>query len=114
MNHTRARVLTVRLFTKTTTQCSLCEAARDNIRLAARRIGRGIEIEEVDIEATGNQTWEDVFFSKFFVSLSRYDKYMFDVPVGHVEGKEIFRHRITPDRMVEIFKDWEKGKLGEE
>eukprot|EP01128_Nolandella_sp_AFSM9_P009529 TRINITY_DN6130_c0_g1_i1.p1 TRINITY_DN6130_c0_g1~~TRINITY_DN6130_c0_g1_i1.p1 ORF type:complete len:103 (-),score=22.50 TRINITY_DN6130_c0_g1_i1:94-402(-) len=93
------RVLTVKLFTKVATPCSLCAEAKENIDLASRQVQDRIKVELVDIEALGHESWNE--------------KYMFDIPVGHVDGKEIFRHRIESAEMVKFFQEWERDGNGD-
>ena len=58
--------------------CELCEAAWFVVRKVADQIGA--ELERVDISATGQEHW--------------YDLYRHDIPVVHLDGREIVRHRV--------------------
>lgn len=46
----------------------------------------------MDIEAPGN---EEI-----------YKQYRFDIPVGTVEGEEVFRHRLSPEKAEAIYEKW--------
>jgi len=79
--------LVITLYTKK--QCSLCFLAKRVIRGASIKVKNQIELNEVDIEAPGNQQW--------------YELYKYDIPVGHIAGKEFFRHRVDEDAVLTQF-----------
>jgi len=61
---------------------------------ACFQVNNRIEVVEVDIEQPVNKAW--------------YDLYKNDIPVGHIDGKEFFRHRIDEDTVLEAFNKWVK------
>jgi len=65
--------------------CSLCETAREAIRAS----GVPVELSEVDID-------EDAALRA---------RYTDDVPVIFVDGREAFRHRVTPQQFAEYVRD---------
>ena len=73
----------VRLFTKP--GCTLCDDAR--AVLEAARATRPHVLEAVDIGDAENKLW--------------WDKYKYDIPVLHVEGKYWAKHRITREAALE-------------
>jgi len=79
--------LVITLYTKK--QCSLCFLAKRVIRGASIKVNNLIELNEVDIEAPGNQRW--------------YELYKYDIPVGHIQGKEFFRHRVDENAVLDQF-----------
>jgi len=40
-----------------------------------------------------------------------FDKYEYDIPVGHLNGKFLFQHRIEPDELKSLLEKFEKEKL---
>lgn len=58
--------------------CGLCEAAWFVIRKVRREIP--FECEKVDITAEGNEAW--------------FSRYRHDIPVVHLDGREVLRHRV--------------------
>lgn len=66
----------ITFFTKT--DCSLCDAALYVIERVRRATPFDLDI--VDISATGQERW--------FVA------YRNDIPVVHLDGVEVFRHRV--------------------
>jgi len=74
---------TVKLFTKD--GCTLCDVAKDVLAMAAAQ--RPHTLEKVDITDPENSAW--------------WDKYKYDIPVLHVDGKYWAKHRITPDAALE-------------
>lgn len=66
--------------------CHLCEDAREILEEGAeraRRAGREVEVEEVDIDA----------------SPALRLRYAFDVPVVAIDGQEAFRHFVSADEL---------------
>jgi len=59
-------------------------------------MNNAISIEEVDIEKPENKAW--------------FDMYKWDIPAGHVDGEEIFRHRITEAKALEVYNSWREKK----
>ncbi|MFQ5492216.1 MAG: glutaredoxin family protein [Phycisphaerae bacterium] len=59
--------------------CQLCDAALFVIRKVAASQG-GVELRVVDIDQPGDRRWAD--------------EYNEHVPVVHLNGREIFRHRV--------------------
>jgi len=62
-------------------------------------VNDAISIEEVDIEKPENKNW--------------FDKYKWDIPVGHVDGNEIFRHRVSEEKILEVYRNWSQQKSRE-
>ncbi|KAL2911828.1 hypothetical protein HK105_208678 [Polyrhizophydium stewartii] len=60
--------------------CGLCEHAKEVILGVRAKVP--FEFDEVDIDKAKDRQW--------------LRKYMFDVPVVHVNGAEVFRHRVEP------------------
>jgi len=75
--------LVVTLYTKK--QCSLCFLSKRVIENTSGKLGGVIQLREVDIEQQGNEQW--------------YQLYKNDIPVGHIDGKEFFRHRVDEDKV---------------
>ena len=73
----------VRLFTKA--GCTLCDVAKDVLASAAA--AQPHTLEAVDITDPEHAAW--------------YDKYKYDIPVLHVDGKYWAKHRITADAATE-------------
>ena len=67
----------ITFFTKQ--DCPLCEAAWFVINKLRRRID--FELEWMDITEPGNSRW--------------YALYCQDIPVVHLNGEEVFRHRVS-------------------
>lgn len=59
--------------------CPLCDAAWFVIEKVCA--GRNIRVEKIDIAAPGNERW--------------FQAYRHDIPVIHLDGREIFRHRVV-------------------
>jgi len=66
--------------------CSLCDAAL----YVARRVGTQIpfDLRIVDISAPGNEKWLNA--------------YRDDIPVLHLNGAEVFRHRVDEHRFRKL------------
>ena len=67
---------TVTFFTKP--DCTLCRGALFVIERVRRRLP--FELEVCDISAVGNERWHEA--------------YKHDIPVVHIDGQEVFRHRV--------------------
>lgn len=67
----------VTLFTKS--ECSLCNGALFELERVRSRFD--FELELVDITAAGQESW--------------FAAYQHDIPVVHLNGKEVFRHRVN-------------------
>ncbi len=76
----------VTFFTKP--DCSLCNAALYVIERVRRT--DPFELETVDISAPGQQAW--------------FDAYSNDIPVVHLNGREVFRHRVEERRLRELLR----------
>ena len=74
----------VTLYTRA--DCKLCNGAMYVIK----RVRRGIpfELDYVDIAAAGNEHWLQAYGN--------------DIPVVHLNGTEIFRHRVDERRLREL------------
>jgi len=68
--------LKISFFTKD--DCELCDAAWFVVARVARRFD--VVVERVDIEAPGNEHWRQMYVN--------------DIPVVHLDGREVFRHRV--------------------
>ncbi len=68
--------------------CSLCRAAWFVIERVRGRID--FDVERVDIDAPGNEHWHAA--------------YRHDIPVVHLDGREVFRHRVDEARLVELLR----------
>ena len=67
----------ITFFTKP--DCPLCDSAWFVIDKVCA--GRYVRVEKVDISAAGNEGW--------------FEAYQHDIPVVHLNGREIFRHRVV-------------------
>ncbi len=67
------RLPTLTLYTKDF--CPLCDKAKWDIKQAGLEEGRHFELEEVDIEAEGNERW--------------WDKYKHGIPVFKLDGRSV-------------------------
>ena len=76
----------VTLFTKP--DCSLCVPVKFILDKIHKKYS--FEMKIVDISEKGNE--------KFF------DLYKYDIPVVHLNGKEILRHRANESELIEIIK----------
>jgi glutaredoxin len=76
----------VTLFTRD--GCHLCESALHVIRTVQAR--DAFELEIIDIDAAGQQAWR-----------AAYDHH---VPVVHLDGREIARHRVTTEQLEEALR----------
>jgi glutaredoxin len=64
--------------------CHLCDEAKEAIRLAG--CDEAFTFEEINIE-----TSRELLL-----------KYQFEIPVVTIDGAEVFRHRVDPDRFREL------------
>jgi len=78
--------LRVRLFTKR--GCFLCDKAKAVLEQA--HVKMPFSLEEVDIEAPQNLSW--------------HEKYRYDIPVIHLNEKEIFRHRLKEEDLLSVLR----------
>lgn len=76
----------VTFFTKP--DCTLCRAALYVVKRV--RVNVPFDLEIVDISATGSEKW--------------WDAYRNDIPVVHLNGEEIFRHRVDERRLRELLR----------
>lgn len=74
----------ITLFTKD--DCPLCDAAWFVIKKLRRRVD--FEMQRIDVTDAANAKW--------------YALYCNDIPVVHLNGKEVFRHRVSERRLREI------------
>ena len=74
----------VTFFTKP--ECTLCRGALFVIERVRRRLPFDLEI--VDISAVGNERW--------------HEDYKHDIPVVHINGHEVFRHRVDEGRFAKL------------
>lgn len=72
----RDGVLKISFFTRD--DCELCDTAWFVVNRVARRFD--VLVERVDIDAVGNEHWRDAYTN--------------DIPVVHLDGREVFRHRV--------------------
>jgi len=77
-------IMNITFFTKE--DCTLCSAALYVIRRVRGQIP--FEFELIDITATGQEKW--------------FELYKNDIPVVHLDGEEIFRHRVD-ERVLRDF-----------
>lgn len=71
----------VTFFTKP--ECTLCDGAMYVVERVRRNIP--FELDSVDITAPGNEHWQA--------------NYKNDIPVVHLNGREIFRHRVDERKL---------------
>lgn len=76
--------LKIRFFTRD--ECQLCDAAWFVVSRVARRFGATVE--RVDIDENGNEPWRKL--------------YDHDIPVVHLDEREIFRHRVDEKALREM------------
>ncbi|XP_065671957.1 glutaredoxin-like protein C5orf63 homolog [Hydra vulgaris] len=63
--------------------CSLCDEAKRELK----KFEGMFVLEEIDITAAGNQTW--------------FEKYKYEIPVIHLNGKEIMRHKVFKKVLID-------------
>ncbi|XP_071965740.1 glutaredoxin-like protein C5orf63 homolog isoform X2 [Antedon mediterranea] len=68
------------LYTKE--DCSLCDTAMEVVNKHKHRF----QFEEVDIEEKGNEMW--------------FDKYRYDIPVFHLNGRFLMKHRADEEHFL--------------
>ena len=76
----------VTFFTKP--DCTLCHGALYVVKRV--HVDVPFDLEIVDISATGSENW--------------WDAYRNDIPVVHLNGKEIFRHHVDERRLRELLR----------
>ena len=81
----------IRFFTKS--DCKLCDAAMYVIRRVRR--DTPFDLEVVNIAADGNERWLDAYRN--------------DIPVVHLNDREIFRHRVEERALRRILGDEVEG-----
>mmetsp|Transcript_1279 Transcript_1279/g.1446 ORF Transcript_1279/g.1446 Transcript_1279/m.1446 type:complete len:150 (-) Transcript_1279:229-678(-) len=64
--------------------CSLCDKAMEKLQIVQKK--QPFELKEVNVDVAHYRVWAR--------------RYMFDVPVALVDGKEIFRHHCDTDRTL--------------
>lgn len=77
----------ITFFTKP--DCTLCKAALYVVERV--RVNEPFELEIIDISAPEQSRW--------------FELYRNDIPVMHLNGKEIFRHRVEERRLREFLRD---------
>eukprot|EP01134_Creolimax_fragrantissima_P003680 CFRG3680T1 len=75
--------------------CSLCEDAKDVLRSVEDVAPHSVQF--VDITDPGEEEY--------------FEEYKWDIPVLHLNGKEIMRHRINPDKLIAAIHS-EQTKVG--
>ena len=84
----------MRLSFFTKPDCTLCVSAWFVVEKVARRFG--VTVERVDISAPGAEAW--------------FKQYRHDIPVVHLDGVEIFRHRVSERALREIVEEAGRGE----
>ncbi len=74
----------ITLFTKD--ECRLCDAAWFVINKLRERMA--FDVERVDITDPANREW--------------FARYCNDIPVVHLNGREVFRHRVSEKRLRQL------------
>ncbi len=77
----------ITFFTKP--DCTLCHAALYVVKRVQSQIS--FELSCIDISAPGQQAW--------------LAQYKHDIPVVHLNGEEIFRHRVDERRLKELLRN---------
>lgn len=85
-----ARIPRLRLFSGP--NCSLCDVAK--AELAQVRKTHDFELETINIQAPGQESWKK--------------KYVYWIPVVHLEGKEIGKGRWTAQTVTDALEKWRK------
>ncbi|EGC31886.1 hypothetical protein DICPUDRAFT_82255 [Dictyostelium purpureum] len=76
--------IVIRFFSRPS--CSLCQDAKEIVYPAVENFPEGaFKINEIDIDLDSNKEY--------------YDRFKNDVPVGMIEKKVIFKHRIDEDKL---------------
>lgn len=75
---------TIHFFTKP--DCTLCDAAWYVVQRVRARIP--FELVKVDISAPGNERWRDAYADH--------------IPVIHLDGCEVFRHRVEERKLFDM------------
>ncbi|XP_033107102.1 glutaredoxin-like protein C5orf63 homolog [Anneissia japonica] len=89
-SHKSSSLPLLTLYTKD--DCSLCETAMAVVNKYKHRF----KFEEVDIEAKGNKIW--------------FEKYRYDIPVFHLNGQFLMKHRADEKLFVKSLELYEQGK----
>ncbi|GAA5805651.1 putative glutaredoxin [Helicostylum pulchrum] len=90
-----ARKAAITLFSSST--CSLCTNAREAILRVQKKTPFGLTVLDIHEEEC---------------PIEFHDKYMFDVPVLHLNGKFLMQHRVPEDSLLEAIKLYEAtGKI---
>ena len=79
----------VTFFTKD--ECTLCSAAWYVIQRVRTKID--FEVRRIDITEAGQEQWLDLYGN--------------DIPVVHLNGKEVFRHRVDEGRLRKLLSSTE-------
>ncbi len=82
----------------TRADCQLCDAAL----FVVKKVGRSLpfEFELVDISAPGSETWADLYGEH--------------IPVVHLDGREVFRHRVDERRLRQLLRETNERDAGQE
>ncbi|KAI8926112.1 glutaredoxin-like domain-containing protein [Entophlyctis helioformis] len=81
---TMARRLLVTLYARK--YCGLCDHAKEVIEAVQAKVP--FDLQEVDIDKPENKAW--------------WRQYTYEVPVVHLNGQEIFRHRLQPQDLHDV------------
>jgi len=85
----------VTLFTKH--QCTLCDKVKEVLAEVREEAPHGLD--QVDITDPGNEKW--------------WDKYKYDIPVLHVQGRYWAKHRLSPEEALSAIADASEGTFEE-
>ncbi|KAL9648146.1 hypothetical protein ABK040_007511 [Willaertia magna] len=77
----------LKFFTRTDVKCSLCDRAMSKLKVMQEKYP--FDIEKIDIVAKGNEHY--------------YEQFQFDIPVMHMDDKEICRHRVNEEAFKKYF-----------
>jgi glutaredoxin len=78
--------------------CPLCDAALFVVKKVRRSLP--FELERVDISAPGSEAWAEL--------------YREHIPVVHLDGREVFRHRIDERRLRQLLRATHEPSAGQE
>jgi len=70
--------------------CPLCDEAKAVLENYKHRF----QLEEVDIKAKGNETW--------------FDKYRYEIPVFHLNGSFLMKHRVNEELLDKELRKYEE------
>ncbi|XP_017293171.1 glutaredoxin-like protein C5orf63 homolog [Kryptolebias marmoratus] len=82
---------TLTLFTKDT--CPLCDEAKEELQPFRHRF----VLQLVDIGLPENKHW--------------WDRYRWDIPVFHLDGQFVMKHRVDMDQLDRLLRDAEKQQM---